>query len=432
MAREKIVAGIDIGTSKISVLVGKENDYGQLDILGVSTVASQGVVRGAITNVDKTATAIERAVQEAEQSSGIDIQVVSVTISARHIESTTHRGSITRESAESEITSADVSRLTYDMHKIIVGPGNEIVHVLPQDYIVDYEEGIRDPVGMAGIKLEGNFHLITAKTATINNVHKCVHRAGLVLDRLMLEPLASSTAVLSREEKEAGVCLVDIGGGTVDVVVFQHGSICHTAIVPFGSEAVTADIRSGFTILDHQADLLKRRFARAVSDPERSGQCIAVPGLKTRPEKEINAYDLDRIVEARMSEIFDLVYANLAPTGILKKLIAGVVLTGGGAQLPRTTALAEYVLGVDARIGYPNEHVGKSYTEAVKSPAHAAGVGLLLAGGISPLDVRETEGIASNATKVRSTPVRKEKQPADLLKRLWQKTKGLLIDENAP
>ncbi|MDH3652527.1 MAG: cell division protein FtsA, partial [Saprospiraceae bacterium] len=295
MQRDKIVVGLDIGTTKICAIVGRKNEYGKLEVLGMGKSVSDGVIRGIVTNIDKTVSAISKAVAEAEEQSGINIRVVNVGIAGQHIKSAIHHGSITRNTSEDEITIEDVNRLTNDMYRIVIPPGSEIIHVMPQDYIVDYEEGIRDPVGMSGVKLEADFHVITAQTNAINNVNKCVRRAGLDIDNLILEPLASSLAVLSDEEKEAGVCLVDIGGGTTDIAVFYDNIIRHTAVIPFGGNIITTDIKQGCSVMQHQAEQLKVKFGKAIAEEANPNEIISIPGLRDRPPKEISIKNLAHI-----------------------------------------------------------------------------------------------------------------------------------------
>ncbi len=311
MEKEKIIVGLDIGTTKICVLVGKKNEYGKLEVLGMGKAVSDGVVRGMVTNIDKTVIAIEKAVKEAEDSSHIDINVVNVGIAGRHIKSTLHRGSITREAVDEEITVEDVAKLTSDMYRIVTPPGSEIIHAMPQNYTVDYEGGIKDPVGMSGVKLEADFHIITAKTSAINNVYKCIKRAGLEVDNLILEPLSSSLAVLSDDEKEAGVCLVDIGGGTADIAIFYDSIIRHTAVIPFGGNIITADIKQGCMVMEHQAELLKTKFGKAIAEEAGTNELITIPGLRNRPPKEISVRNLAYIIEARMEEIIELIHTRL-------------------------------------------------------------------------------------------------------------------------
>lgn len=430
MKEEKIIVGLDIGTTKICVLVGRKNAYGKLEVLGMGKAVSDGVVRGMVTNIDKTVIAIEKAVRKAEESSQIDIKVVNVGIAGRHIKSTLHRGSTTREAVDEEITVEDVAKLTSDMYRIVTPPGSEIIHAMPQNYTVDYEEGIKDPVGMSGVKLEADFHIITAKTSAINNVYKCVKRAGLEVDNLILEPLSSSLAVLSEEEKEAGVCLVDIGGGTVDIAIFHDSIIRHTAVIPFGGNIITADIKQGCMVMEHQAELLKTKFGKAIVEEAGTNELITIPGLRSRPSKEISVRNLASIIEARMEEIIELIHTEIIMSGFQDKLAAGVVVTGGGAQLQYLKQLFEYITELDTRIGYPNEHLGKGKRDEVKSPMHATGVGLVLA-GFKALDYRQEYYKASKGAGIVEVKQsnKKEKQPSDFFRRMLNKTKGLLIDD---
>ncbi len=423
---DKIIVGLDIGTTKICVIVGKKNEYGKLEILGMGKAVSDGVIRGIVTNIDKTVRAIEKAIAEASEQSGIEIGVVNVGIAGQHIRSAVHHGSITRETDE-EITIEDLARLTSDMHRIVTPPGSEIIHVMPQDYIVDYEDGIMDPVGMTGVKLEADFHIITAQTNAINNINKCVKKAGLVIENLILEPLASSLSVLSEEEKEAGVCLVDIGGGTTDVAVFYENIIRHTAVIPFGGNIITSDIKQGCMVMDHQAELLKTKFGKAIAEEASPNEIVSIPGLRNRAPKEISIKNLAHVIEARMEEIIELVHTEIISSGFNKKLAAGVVVTGGGSQLINLSQLFEYMTGLDTRIGYPNEHLGRSKVDAAKSPMFATSVGLVLS-GFKALDIRESRYMqAPNA--VQGTTKKKGKAGNKFFSNILEKTKGLLIDD---
>ncbi len=424
MQKDKIVVGLDIGTTKICAIVGRKNEYGKLEVLGMGKAVSDGVIRGIVTNIDKTVHAITKAVREAEEQAGTNIRVVNVGIAGQHIKSSIHHGSITRKSNEEEITIEDVNRLTNDMYRIVIPPGSEIIHVMPQDYVVDYEEGIKDPVGMSGVKLEADFHVITAQTNAINNVNKCVRRAGLEIDNLILEPLASSLAVLSDEEKEAGVCLVDIGGGTTDIALFYDNIIRHTAVVPFGGNILTTDIKQGCSVMQHQAEQLKVKFGKAIAEEANPNEIVSIPGLRNRPPKEISIKNLAHIIEARMEEIIELVHTEIITSGYENKLAGGLVITGGGSQLHNVKQLFEYMTGMDARIGYPNEHLGKSKVEVVKSPMFATSIGLVLS-GFRALDERENR---YQQVGVGHTPVR-EGQGADFFRRILDKTKDLLIDD---
>ncbi len=421
---DKIIVGLDIGTTKICAIVGKKNEYGKLEILGMGKAVSDGVIRGIVTNIDKTVRAIEKAIAEASEQSGIDINVVNVGIAGQHIKSAIHHGGITRENGDGEITIEDLARLNSDMHRIVTPPGSEIIHVMPQDYIVDYEDGIMDPVGMTGVKLEADFHIITAQTNAINNINKCVKKAGLQIENLILEPLASSLSVLSDEEKEAGVCLVDIGGGTTDVAVFYDNIIRHTAVIPFGGNIITSDIKQGCMVMEHQAELLKTKFGRAISEEASPNEIVSIPGLRNRPPKEISIKNLAHIIEARMEEIIELVHTEIISSGYNKKLAAGIVVTGGGSQLTNLSQLFEYMTGLDTRIGYPNEHLGRSKVDAAKSPMYATTVGLVLS-GFKALDIREARygGVSNKEEK------KKTKQGNKFFSNILEKTKGLLIDD---
>ncbi|MBK0402212.1 cell division protein FtsA [Adhaeribacter sp. BT258] len=437
MQNDKIVVGLDIGTTKICALVGRKNEYGKLEILGMGKAVSEGVVRGIVSNIDKTVDAIKKAIRQAEEQSGINIGVVNVGIAGQHIKSLQHNGSITRATVDNEITLEDVNRLTNDMYRLVTPPGSEIIHVMPQDYKVDYEEGIMDPVGMSGVRLEGNFHIITAQSNAINNINKCVTRAGLEIDNLILEPLASSMSVLSDEEKEAGVALVDIGGGTTDLAIFKDNIIRHAAVLPFGGNIITSDIKQGCMVMQNQAEALKVKFGKAIAEEASENEIVSIPGLRDRTPKEISLKNLAFIIEARMEEIIELVYSEIVRSGYANNLAAGIVITGGGAQLQNLVQLTEYLTGMDARIGYPNEHLGKSKIDAVKSPTYATSVGLVLAGYQSLddrmnryLENRNDEGVRreeprSNA-KASST---NSGGGGDFFKKIIDRTKGLLIDD---
>ncbi|EMR03548.1 cell division protein FtsA [Cesiribacter andamanensis] len=431
MQEDKIVVGLDIGTTKICVIVGRRNEYGKLEVMGMGKAVSDGVVRGIVTNIDKTVIGIQKAIAEAEEQSGIDIRVVNVGIAGQHIKSSIHHGSITRNSADDEITVEDINRLTNDMYRIVIPPGSEIIHVMPQSYTVDYEEGIKDPVGMSGVKLEADFHIITAQTNAINNINKCVRRANLEIENLILEPLASSLAVLSDEEKEAGVCLVDIGGGTTDIAIFHDNIIRHTAVIPFGGNIITSDIKQGCMVMQHQAELLKTKFGRAISEEASENEIVSIPGLRNRPPKEISIRNLSHIIEARMEEIVELVHAEIIASGYDGRLAGGIVITGGGSQLMGIRQLFEYMIGMDARIGYPNEHLGKSKIELVKSPMYATSVGLVLT-GFKAIDDRENMYNERRPhTNNTSRQVRKEKEKASggFFKNILDRTRNLLIDD---
>ena len=392
----EIVVGLDIGTTKICTIVGRRNEFGKIDILGYGKSESLGVTRGVVTNIVNTIASIKKSIEEASGRSDVDIHNVFVGIAGQHIKSLQHHGMRTRSSSDDEITQADIDAIVADMYKLAMPPGEEIIHVIPQEYIVDNEIGIKNPIGMSGVRLEANCHIITGQVTAAKNIYKCVKRAGLTTEGLFLEPLASSEAVLTEEEKEAGVVLVDIGGGTTDIAIFQDGVIRHTAVIPFGGNVITEDIKEGCAILKNQAELLKVKFGSALADKNQENEIVSIPGLRGREPKEISLKNLASIIQARMEEIIELVYQEIRSSGYEKKLIGGIVITGGGAQLKHIVQLVEYLTGMDTRIGYPNEHLAKGADE-LKSPMYATGVGLVIK-GFHELERKRQSQLASQQT----------------------------------
>lgn len=386
----EVIVGLDIGTTKIAAIVGRRNEFGKIEIVGTGRAESVGVTRGVVANIEKTVGSIKQAVAEAEHKCGGNIKSVHVGIAGQHIKSLQHRGMITRSSTDDEISQRDIDALIDDMYKLAMPPGEEIIHVIPQEFIVDNEQGIKDPIGMSGIRLEANCHIITGLVTAANNIHKCVTKAGLTPADLILEPLASAEAVLTEEEKEAGIVLVDIGGGTTDVAIFQDNIIRHTAVIPFGGNVITEDIKEGCHIIRNQAELLKIKFGSALSSQMKDNEIVSIPGLRGREPKEISVKNLASIIQARVEEIIEQVYYEIKTSGFEKKLIAGIVVTGGGAQLRHITQLMEYITGMDTRLGYPNEHLAKS-AEETKSPIYATGVGLVIK-GFQDLDKHRKSG----------------------------------------
>tara|TARA_B100000809_G_scaffold265933_1_gene326414 strand:- start:2832 stop:4109 length:1278 start_codon:yes stop_codon:yes gene_type:complete len=397
----EIVVGLDIGTTKIVVIVGRKNEHGKLEVLGMGKSESIGVSRGVVSNIDKTVQSIRLAVEDAEAKSGVDIKVVNVGIAGQHIKSLQHRGIKVRHNVEDEISQNDINALIDDMYKLVMLPGEEIIHVLPQEYIIDNEQGIKDPIGMAGVRLEANFHIITGQIAAAKNIYKCVHKAGLEVEDLILEPLASSEAVLSPEEKEAGIALVDIGGGTTDIAIFQDGIIRHTAVIPFGGNSITEDIKEGCGIIKNQAELLKIKFGSALASESKENEIVSIPGLRGREPKEISLKTLAQIIQARMEEVIENIYYEIKNSGYENKLICGIVVTGGGSQLKHISQLLEYVTGMDTRIGYPNEHLAKGNAEELTSPLFATGVGLVIKGyeSIKTKNASNTGEVVSHSKK---------------------------------
>ena len=379
MENSEIIVGLDIGTTKICTIVGRKNEFGKIEILGHGRTESLGVTRGVVTNIVSTIESIRRSVEEASAKSNADIHAVYVGIAGSHIKSYQHRGMRTRSSMDDEISHADIDMIVEDMFKLAMPPGEEIIHVIPQEYIVDNEQGIKNPIGMSGMRLEANCHIITGQVTAAKNIYKCVSRAGLTTEGLFLEPLASSEAVLTEEEKEAGVVLVDIGGGTTDIAIFQDGIIRHTAVIPFGGNVITEDIKEGCTIIRNQAELLKIKFGSALASENQENEIVSIPGLRGRDPKEISVKNLAHIIQARMEEIIEHIQFEIRNSGYEKKLIGGIVITGGGAQLKHIKQLVEYMTGMDTRIGYPNEHLAKGADE-LKGPMYATSVGLVIKG----------------------------------------------------
>jgi cell division protein FtsA len=379
----QIVVGLDIGTTKIACFVGTLNEHGKIEILSMGKSDSLGVSRGVVSNIDKTIESIKAAVKEAQSrvEGDLIIRTVNVGIAGQHIKSYQHRGMLTRTNVETEISQKDIDSLINDMHRLAMEPGEEIIHVLPQEYIVDNEQGIKDPIGMSGVRLEANFHTITGHVSAARNIHRCVERAGLIVSETILEPLASADAVLSEDEKDAGVVLVDIGGGTTDIAIFHEGIIRHTAVIPFGGNVITDDIKEGCTIMKKQAEALKVKYGSALASECLDNEVVCIPGLRGRDAKEISLRNLASIIQARIEEIIEHVYYEIRNSGYEKKLIGGIVVTGGGSQLKHLPQLFEYITGMDTRIGYPTEHLGSSNSiENLTSPMYATGIGLVLKG----------------------------------------------------
>ncbi|GEM67325.1 cell division protein FtsA [Sphingobacterium mizutaii NBRC 14946 = DSM 11724] len=405
-----IIVGLDIGTTKICVTVGRRSGSNKVELLGVGKAESAGVNRGVVANIQKTVTSIREAVAVAEGQSNVDIKVVNVGIAGQHIKSIQHRGILTKND-DDEIGRLDIERLISDMYKLVLPPGEEIIHVLPQEFTIDNEPGIKEPIGMAGRRVEANFHIISGRVTDIKNIKRCVDNSDLEVSELILEPLASSEAVLDEEEKTAGVVLVDIGGGTTDVAIFHEGIIRHTAVIPLGGNIVTEDIRQGCAVLRNQAEQLKVRYGSALADENKENEVICVPGIRGREAKEISVKNLAYIIQARMEEIIEHVFYEIKSSGYEDKLIAGIVITGGGAQLKHLVQLVEYITGIDCRIGYPNEYLAKTDMlnkqafEELKSPLYATGIGLLIK-GIQSIEEEEKRNEEKFIKKTATTHVK--------------------------
>ena len=381
MKNKNISVGLDIGTTKIVAMVGIKNKYDKLEVIGLGRSKSLGVHRGVVNNITQTIQSIQNAVSQAEIESESPIEDVVVGIAGQHIRSLQHSDYITRDNSDEVINEDDIEKLISQVYKLVMLPGEEIIHVLPQEFKVDGQAEIKEPIGMYGGRLEANFHVVVGQVSSIRNIGRCIKSAGLKMKNITLEPLASSQAVLSLEEKEAGVALIDIGGGTTDLAIFKDGIIRHTAVIPFGGNVITDDIKEGCSIIEKQAELLKVKFGSAWPGENKDTEIVSIPGLQGREPKEISLKTLSKIINARVVEIIEHTFLEIKNYGHedqKKKLIAGIVLTGGGSQLKHLKQLVEYITGMDTRIGYPNEHLSVETKKFENSPILSTVVGLLM------------------------------------------------------
>lgn len=375
--QDRIVVGLDMGTTKVCAIVASLDAQGRTHILGVGKAPSDGLNRGVVINIDKSVNAIRTAIEQAQLASGIEVNSVNVGIAGDHIRSMRSKGVITINNRDNEITVEDVERLLEDCQRIMLPTDQQILHVIPQEFVVDGQDGISDPVGMSGMRMEAEVHIITGLVSAAKNIYRCVERAGYQVADIILEPLASSYSVLDDEEKEAGVVLVDIGGGTSDLAIFQDNTIRHTAVIAIAGKKVTDDIRMGLSVLDDQAEKLKCNHGEAYVNMIEEDEAITVPGIAGRPPKEITKSILGKIIQARMEEILEIVAIEIKRSGYVDSLSAGVVLTGGGSLIKNICPLANEVLGMDAKIGTPLGLSG-GLTEEVNNPIYATGVGLVM------------------------------------------------------
>jgi len=377
---EQYVAAIDIGTTKIVAIVGTKTENDRIEILGLSKALSKGVKRGVVLNIEETVNAIRTTVEDVQRRSGILFSEVFVGIAGQHIKSMKNRGYIMRDSYEDEIKKEEVFKLIEDMHKIHIEIGEEIIHVIPQNFIVDNETGVKSPIGFCGRRLEANFHIVIGQVAAAKNIEKCIRKAGLVVKDMILEPLASADAVLTDDEKEAGVVLVDIGGGTTDVAIYYDNILRHTAVIPFGGNVVTKDIKEGCSILQRHAEQLKIQYGSALGDIAPEDKVVSIPGISGREPKEISFKSLAYIIQSRMEDIIEIINFEIQNSGYTDKLAAGVVITGGGAMLKHLIQLMKFKTAMDVRIGIPNEHLSGHARNEINQPMYATSVGLIMRG----------------------------------------------------
>lgn len=379
---QPIIVGLDIGTTKIAAIAGRKNEYGKLEILGFGRANSNGVKHGQVLNIDETIKAIRMALDNCYASNpNLEITEVYVGIAGHHIKSLQTRGDIVRQNTEEEITRREIDQLVADQYKTYIPAGDQIIDVIPQEFTVDNFQNIPNPIGYGGVKVGANFHIITGDKNAIRNINRAVEKSNLQTKDLVLQPLASAAAVMGQEDLEAGVAIVDIGGGTTDLAVFYEGILKHTAVIPFGGENITNDIKTGLGVLKTQAEQMKVQFGSALSNEAKANAYITIPGLRGMPAKEISVKNLAGIIQARMSEIMDFVTYHLKQVGLDNRMLnGGIVMTGGGAQLRHLIQLTEYITGLNARIGYPTEHLAAGHIEELAKPTYSTCIGLILKG----------------------------------------------------
>ncbi len=369
-----LVVGLDIGTSKVVAVVGELSTEDRLEIIGLGSCESRGLKRGVVVNIESTVRSIQRAVEEAELMAGCEISRVYTGIAGSHVRSLNSHGIVAIR--DREVSSSDVERVIDAARAVAIPADQRVLHVLPQEFIIDSEGGIREPVGMSGVRLEAKVHLVTGAVSAVQNIVKCVQRCGLTVDGMVLEQLASSYAVLTEDEKELGVCIADIGGGTTDIAVLCGGAIQHTAVIPIAGTQVTNDIAVSLRTPAHRAEEIKIKYACALSQLANADETIEVPSVGDRPPRRLARQTLAEVVEPRYEELFSLVRDELVRSGFVELIPAGVVLTGGSSKMEGAIELAEEVFHMQVRLGMPQYVEGLA--GVVRNPIHATGVGLLL------------------------------------------------------
>ncbi len=403
----KIIQAVDIGTTKVAAIIARETPSGKLEILGIGVSPSFGVIRADVTNISRTVDAIQKAVKIAEKQSGIPFTEAYVGIAGSHINSLQHRAILMRPNYDDVISQKDIDKLKEDTLRLPLPPGDMIIEILPQDYKVDHNQNIQEPIGMPGNKIEANIHVITGSKIAVNNIRRCIIEAGLKVKEVIMQPIASAAAVLCEEEMQSGVALVDIGGGTTDIAIFVDGVIGHTAVIPFGGEIITEDIKTGCRILKQTAESIKVQHGCTFSSESHDNVVITIPGLKDRPAKEISMKMLVGIIQARMEEILESVIHEINISGLSNKLTCGIVLTGGGSQLKHLRQLTEYLSGYDIKIGLPNEHLSKTKITDVDNPIYSTAIGLIIKGlereRSQQIEIQDVKNIVENPKNVEKT-----------------------------
>ncbi len=425
----KLIVGLDIGTTKVCAIVGQRNENGKINILGVGSQPSLGgVMRGEVTNISKTVDAIKGAIANASKISNVEINAVHVGIAGEHIKSFQQNGVRIRENSEAEITPFELEEMNKEQYRTVVEAGSKILHALPQEYTIDNRFVTKEPEGMPGTKLECKYHIVTGRVSAAKTIVKCVENAGLTASDVIVEPIASAYAVLSEEELESGIAIIDIGGGTTDLAIFHDGKIRHTAVIPYGGEIITADIVDAFGIIEKQAELIKTKYGHATPQGTRSNVMISVKGIGDRKPKQIMERNLAHVIHARVKEIIEMVHEEIKLSGYKDKLNLGVVLTGGGAQLKDLKNLVEYILGCEAKIGLPDPHLGKGLVEEVRSPMYATCIGLVLR-GFQDMDMDAHNN--DNSYKVKTKTNKNESNKPGLLSNLFGGFKQWIKDDQS-
>ncbi|MDO9478834.1 MAG: cell division protein FtsA [Pseudohongiella sp.] len=371
-----MIVGLDIGTSKVVAIVGELKADGSLNIVGIGSHRSRGLKKGTVVNIESTVESIQRAVEEAELMAGCRIHSVYAGIAGSHIRSMNSHGIVAIR--DREVTRADIDRVIDAAQAVAIPADQRVLHILPQEYIIDSQEGVKEPLGMSGVRLEAKVHLVTCAINAVQNIEKCIKRCGLQVEEIILEQLASSYAVLTDDEKELGVCMVDIGGGTTDIAIFTEGAIRHTAVIPIAGDQVTNDIAMALRTPTDNADEIKIKYACALTQLASPGDMIKVPGVGERPARELSRQALAEVVEPRYDELFTLVKAELQRSGYENLMAAGIVLTGGTSKMEGVIELAEEIFHMPVRIGVPQGV--KGLADIVRNPIYSTGVGLLLYG----------------------------------------------------
>jgi cell division protein FtsA len=413
---QKLIVGLDIGTTKICAIVAQRNENGKINILGIGKAPSLGgVTEGMVNNIQKTSDAIQKAVAEASKMSNVNIASVYVGIAGKHIKSFQQNYTTYRTNPQKEIDSTEMEEMRKQMYRMHMAPGTGILHVLPQEYKID-DNYSDDPVGMPGSKFECNYHIITGQILAAENIKRCVEKCGIEVADIVVEPIASAKAVLDETELKAGVAILDIGGGTSDLAIFKDGRIRHTAVIPLGGERITRDIMHAFNVMENHAEAMKVKYGQALPEYVNSNEVVVVPGIGGRKPKYVSVKNLSLVINACLQDIFERVDYEIETSGYKNRLTAGLVLTGGGAELVNIGHFLEYTTGLEVQLGFPNQHLAKGMVSEVKSPMYATGAGLVIYGMEQLMkENQNTPGTAKLNSANKASGSVKEKEQSNLL-----------------